>query len=357
MLDVLVVGCGPAGCAAAIRAARAGRSVQLVAREAPPRDDSGAAWIGPSGVALCESLGLGGGLASPFRGMRLYSGDFKKHADLSDAALCGWIVERRAFNEQLLKASKKAGARLTDATTVRGVRLGEAAAELELEGGKSLQGRVLIIADGIDAPVAKLAGIAPTGLRLPKLAFADWRCAGKPALGVIVLSGRTALIATLVRAESTLRLALAGRDADSDVEAALSALITAGQAAGALPKAAPQSRGVTRSPAGAALDIESHVGKRCLLCGDAGGFVAAFSHEGIYPAMKSGVIAVDVALRALDAPLPQDELASFGAAWRTELAACLRMPSTDLALLAPLVFSNAQMSKRVGQAFLLGQSF
>ena len=110
-------------------------------------------------------------------------------------------------------------------------------------------------------------------------------------------------------------------------------------------------------PGGAALDMDTHVGKRCLLIGDAGGFAAAFSNETVYPAMRSGWIAAETALRALHAPVLQDELASFSVAWRTDMADYLRMPNTDLSLLVPLVFNNEQMSRRVARAFLLGQPF
>ena len=103
--------------------------------------------------------------------------------------------------------------------------------------------------------------------------------------------------------------------------------------------------------------MESHVGKRCLLVGDAGGFVTSFSHEGIYPALRSGELAAETVAAALRAPVLQDELASFSTLWRSELAGYLRMPNTDLGLLMPMVFNNPQMSRRVARAFLLGQAF
>jgi flavin-dependent dehydrogenase len=107
-----------------------------------------------------------------------------------------------------------------------------------------------------------------------------------------------------------------------------------------------------------ALDMHSHVGKRTLLVGEAGGFVAAFNNDRLYAAMRSGRLAAEAAERALKSDLPQDELAGFEAAWRTELADYLRMPSTDLSLLMPLVFNqNLQMSQRVARAFLLGEKF
>jgi flavin-dependent dehydrogenase len=105
------------------------------------------------------------------------------------------------------------------------------------------------------------------------------------------------------------------------------------------------------------LELELHVGKRCLVVGDAGGFLASFSHEGLYPAIRSGQLAVEAVVRALEADVLQDELATFGAAWRAELAAYLQMPNTDLGLLLPMVFGNAEVSRRVARAFLLGQRF
>ena len=110
-------------------------------------------------------------------------------------------------------------------------------------------------------------------------------------------------------------------------------------------------------PAGVALDLDSHVGKRCVLADAAGGFIAAFSNEALYPAMRSGWLAVETIAEALKTDVPQDALLSFSATWRAELADYLRLPNTDLALLMPLVFNNAQMTARVARAFLLGSSF
>ena len=109
------------------------------------------------------------------------------------------------------------------------------------------------------------------------------------------------------------------------------------------------------TPAGVALDLDTLVGKRCVLIGESAGFVSAFSGETIYPCMMSGWMAAEVVGRALAANVLQDELLSFGAAWRGELAEYLRSPNTDLSLLMPLVFDNEQMSKRVARAFLLGR--
>jgi flavin-dependent dehydrogenase len=174
---------------------------------------------------------------------------------------------------------------------------------------------------------------------------------------VILGGGRGAALGVIVRAPRQALVSMITRDLSASVEEQFGALLTACERTGVLTGRAvgpPESRPCV---AGLAVDMDTHVGKRCLLIGDAGGFVASFSGEGIYPAMKSGWIAGQVAARAVAAPVMQDELSSFSAAWRAELADYLRMPNIDLTLLVPLIFTNPQMSRRVARAFLLGRSF
>jgi flavin-dependent dehydrogenase len=122
--------------------------------------------------------------------------------------------------------------------------------------------------------------------------------------------------------------------------------------------AAPDDSAIAMRPAPArlALEIDSHVEKRSLRIGDAGGFVAAASREGIYPAMWSAQLAVDVLARAAGGRHPQDALRQFSAAWRTTMAQYLRSPNTDIHLLLPLVFSNQQMADRMAGAFWRGEN-
>ena len=113
---------------------------------------------------------------------------------------------------------------------------------------------------------------------------------------------------------------------------------------------------VFRSPAAAALDMESHVAKHTLLIGDAGGFLSAASNEGIYPAMWSARLAAQVVDQALDSRFSQDELMSFDSTWRMEMADYLRSPHTDVRFLLPLIFSNQPMADRMAAAFFFGDN-
>jgi len=111
-----------------------------------------------------------------------------------------------------------------------------------------------------------------------------------------------------------------------------------------------------RCPAGWALDMDTHVAKHTLLIGDAGGFIAATSNEGLYPAMWSARIAVDVIDKALRNPYSQDELMAFDTQWRMQIADHLRSPHTDIRFLLPLIFSNQAMADRMAAAFFFGEN-
>ncbi len=63
---------------------------------------------------------------------------------------------------------------------------------------------------------------------------------------------------------------------------------------------------------------------RVLLAGDAGGFVNAFTAEGIYYAMTSGSIAADIALRSIrSGRYDKRQLAAYQSAWQRETGADL----------------------------------
>jgi flavin-dependent dehydrogenase len=360
--DLLIVGAGPAGCAAALRARTLGLSVLLLEKRPAPAARVCNGWISPAGVALCETLNLNAKQvgAVKFESLGLHTWDLRKHTEVKEKDIWGWLIDRSVFDDALLNACRAAEAAVHTGVAAVHVSLGEKLVRVRRSDGAESVARMLIVADGLQSQAAAAVNLATAATipKLPQCIFVEYETPKvKPGLDVVVGTSRAGLIATITRLGDHTRLALMTRGSAADMRAALEPLIEGGRSAGLLPRAtspAPQS---FTSPAGAALDLDTHVGKRCLLIGDAGGFVAAFSNEGIYPAMKSGVVAVDVAARALKSPVVQDELASFGSEWRTQLADYLRMPNADLSLLVPLVFSNPQMCLRVARAFLHGQAF
>ena len=58
LFDAIVIGAGPAGSAAAVELARAGRDVALLDRQAFPRDKPCGDLIGARALALARDLGI-----------------------------------------------------------------------------------------------------------------------------------------------------------------------------------------------------------------------------------------------------------------------------------------------------------
>lgn len=359
--DVVIVGGGPAGCAAAIAARRQGLTVLLLEPRAAVASPGCAGWLGPAAVRQCGACGVDAKSAgaATFTGLRLWTWDLATKVEIDDPELTGWIVTAPALGNALLTAAREAGAAVRTAAVAH-IQLGETSAALRLADGDQVSGQVVLIADGAASPTARLANLAGAPPDGPAGTAA--RVCGRLAmdgvgLEVIIGAGRALRVATVARRGREVCLTLLTHDGSSPAEAQLAALLATARSVGAWPIADTDVPAAVPCLAGAALELDSHVGKRCLLVGDAGGFSAAFSNEGIYPALRSGWLAAETVARAVRAPVLQDELASFSAAWRADLADYLRMPNTDLGLLLPMVFNNAQMSRRVGRAFLLGQAF
>ncbi len=177
---------------------------------------------------------------------------------------------------------------------------------------------------------------------------------------VVLGLDRAGTFATLIRGPGRWVLAVHARASREQATAELLSLADRLAGHGLLPSEhaaiRPGDVKLARSPAGVALDVESHVGKHALVIGDAGGFVSSVSNEGIYPAMWSAKIAAEVVSEAIDSTNSQDTLMTFETRWRSEMGEYLRMPNTDVQFLLPLIFSNQPMANRMAAAFFFGEN-
>jgi flavin-dependent dehydrogenase len=360
--DVVIVGAGPAGAAAAIRTRQLGRSCAVVEPGPWPPERGALDWLGPAGIALADKCVLSAKAvrASLFAGLRLHSWDLKRTVNVDEPKLRGWIFDAAEFAKALLSLAEQAGAQVLRDAQTRDLQLHERDVCLQLSGERELRGRVLLIGDGLGSQTADLARLATARAsdgvaRYAELVFED--PSGQTGLDVIIGARRTLQTAVITRAGRRGRIRLVSHEPGPPIEQQLREFLSVACELRLVPSQAGAKLSSGLTPAGVALELETLVGKRCLQIGETGGFVAAFSGERIYPCMRSGWMAAEVADRALKAPVLQDELHSFSSAWRGDLADYLRMPNTDLALLMPLVFNNPQMSARLARAFLLGQTF
>lgn len=158
-VDVLIVGLGPAGSAAAAVCARAGLRVLAIDKRRRLGEPVQCAEFIPLPLARYAQ---GAGVAvQRIAGMRSLLPSGAVHA----SALAGVMVDRAAFDRDLATAAQEAGAalrlhtRLADIdTSARRARIvgGDAGAQ-----ARAIHYRVLIAADGPHSTVARALGLAP----------------------------------------------------------------------------------------------------------------------------------------------------------------------------------------------------
>lgn len=365
--DVSILGGGPAGATAAILLGRRGHSVALIDKATFPRKVTCAGWVSAKVEPLLTDLCIAPSsiLTRPFREVTLHNADFTKIAHPKFDTPVGYMVAREAFDNVLVKTAVQHGVSLFEGQPVADVRLGEGSVALTLANQRKITSRLLLFAAGRGSELIERIG-------LPRQARGSvyWTAQVEAPLpsGMTIADPRVSVILGLDGGGSF------GFCAVTD-DRCLVNVNWAGEREKALPTLAAVCRGarqhnlipvdfskqstaahVVRTPAAAALDMDTHVGKHTLLIGDAGGFVSAASNEGIYPAMWSAKLAVKAVESALATELSQDQLMNFDSLWRTQMADHLRSPHTDIRFLLPLIFQNQPMADRMGAAFFFGDN-
>jgi len=405
--DVLILGAGPAGSSAALFAARSGLRVAVVDRRDACPEAPQIEWLHPDSVQLLSEAGIA---VAPVTLGGLHHVTF---VEPSAARRIGATIDREIplvdsarLAASMLDAAREAGATVIAPREITVIDLEESEASIASRDGARLVGRCLIAADGADSIAAPLFGIEPDAASMPSAICCQWtgvRSAKTSARrikgdrGSADAVGRRARVTSANSANNTDSASNAGAAGSGPPEAGELTLVcvdeswtTFGYAfaagstwvvgwmgpasqqdaraefrrqaglwreAGFIPNVVEpdaDAASVRRVPRGLALDVESHVAKNALLIGDAGGFVSSISHEGLYPAVWSARLAVDVCAEAMEARSPQDVLRTFDARWRTQMPEYLRIPNTDLRFLSPLTFTNARMAEKLARAVLLG---
>ena len=162
--DVAVVGAGPAGAAAAIGLARAGRQVVVVDRSPFPRDKYCGDGLTTGALRLLEHLGLDPSSISSWQAakslvIRAPSG-LEVAYPFSRRGQYAATAQRRQLDSALVALARGAGAEVLDGNACEGITVDADRVVLKLSGTGPLHARYAIAADGMWSPVRRMLGLS-----------------------------------------------------------------------------------------------------------------------------------------------------------------------------------------------------
>ncbi len=154
--EILVIGGGPAGLAAAIAARKKGFEVAVADGAKPPIDKACGEGLMPNTVAALRELGIAihpsdGRL---FRGLRFVEGKTKAEANFPGESGIG--VARTVLHKKMVERAEECGVSLLWNTPVSGLT-----DEGAILGGREMRAKWVIGADGIRSSVRRWIGLDP----------------------------------------------------------------------------------------------------------------------------------------------------------------------------------------------------
>lgn len=321
MTETAIIGGGPAGAAAAIALARAGRPPLLLERDAAPREAVCGEFLGPDAAAALARLGLD--LPSlgavPLRGLLLGAGRREASLDLPFPA---WALPRRLLDGALRQAAAAAGARIAHGAHVRAAVPVGAGWHLRIGDGGSVAARRVLLATGKHLLRGHPRAPAPAAALGLKLHLRD--VAMPPAVALLPFAGGYAgLLPTPEPGGANLCAALHGPPGEAARDAAaLIARVAAGSALAARLLRSARPAWARPLAIGAVPYGFRHPGAGgppgLWRVGDQLAVIPSFTGDGVAMALLSGLAAAEAITAGRDAP-------AFHGAWRQRSAAAMRL--------------------------------
>jgi flavin-dependent dehydrogenase len=329
MIDVLVVGGGPAGLATAIRCALAGLQVSVAEPRAAPIDKACGEGLMPAAVARLQAIGVHPA-GRPFRGIRYL--DASHRADALFRGDHGLGVRRTALHAALTQRAAQL------AIPVLPVRVAEFVQHADRVTAADIEARYLVAADGLHSLIRRACTLDARPARHPRFGLRrHYRIAPWTDLVEVYWSLGAEAYVTPV-ADDLVGVAVLGAasgDFDSRLAAfpALRERLAAAEPVGGVRGAGPLRQNVRR-----------RVCASVLLVGDASGYVDALTGEGISVSLAQAAALVEC--------LQAGRVADYEYAWR-RVSRKSRLLTTGLlwsrhsSLLGPRIVPAAQYLPRV----------
>jgi menaquinone-9 beta-reductase len=339
--DVLIVGAGPAGAAAALVLARAGLRVRLVDRARFPRPKLCGDSLNPGALAILRRLDVAGTIGHhglPVHGM-LVTGEHVAVDAPYPAGVSGLSIRRDLLDAALVDAAVAAGAEFADGVTVsdpltgdgpRGTRVVGARCRLPGGAAADLRAPVTIAADGRTSTLAFALGLVAHPARPRRWAV------GAYMSGVASTSGRGEMhirqghyigVAPVAGGAVNVCVVRPSRGGDPlwrDPEALLRDVLLADPLMrDRCERPSCVERPVVLGPLAVDAVPDRVAPAGLLVAGDASGFVDPMTGDGMRFALRGGELAAYAAMSALahgwrgvQSRLARDRHREFGAKWR-----------------------------------------
>jgi menaquinone-9 beta-reductase len=159
--DIVVIGGGPAGAAAGIRAARAGLKVIVFEKGPHGRDKICGDGLTPRAVAALEELKIDVGLAHRIDGLRMIAGKTTRELAWPGTGrfpAYGAVWPRQRFDMHLIDASTEAGADVRFDTEVLPELVGDRVVGVRLPDGSAVRAGLTVLAAGATGAAARVVG-------------------------------------------------------------------------------------------------------------------------------------------------------------------------------------------------------
>jgi len=344
--DVVVVGGGPAGSAAAITLARAGRAVLLVDKAIFPRDKCCGDGITTGALRLLEHLGLDPELVREWTDcgtarVRTPAGRVITFPFPEGRGRYASVAPRLELDAALVDVARAAGAKVFEGHALTGADASPSdRVVLQLEHG-DVEARYVVGADGMWSPLRKALGLAEPGYLGESHAFRQYFSGVTgPAAHELWVWFEPDLLPGYAwsfplrggRANVGFGVVRDGRRHIRDMKQQWYDLLERPHVREALgPCAAPESTHKAW-PIPAGIDAAPLASGRVLFAGDAARATDPLTGEGIGQALLTGMLAADAILGA-GALHPQRAAHRYDRAVRAELSADQRMARCVQALL------------------------